>query len=91
LRHSLCQVVKKQQLLKTTAEATTAAATTAAATTEAENLGEIKTRGPQDQVPVWYNQISLTDEEKAKVKEGHYKIAYDEVIATELMMLLVML
>jgi ribose transport system substrate-binding protein len=74
---------KKATTAETTAVTTMAAETTAAATTAAENLGEIKTRGPQGQVPVWYNQISLTDEEKAKVKEGHYKIAYDEVVATE--------
>jgi len=45
---------------------------------EEEERSEIVTRGPQGQVPVWSDKISLTAEEEAKVKEGDYKIAYDQ-------------
>ncbi|MCL4386758.1 MAG: hypothetical protein M1326_10705, partial [Cyanobacteria bacterium] len=62
------------------AETTSAAETTVAEIAEEEvteetiseyalELGETKTRGPKGQVPIWYNQISLTAEEKEQVKQ----------------------
>ncbi len=50
-------------------------------------LGEIKTRGPEGQVPLWYTAISLTEDEKAKIRKGHdgkkYVIAYDQLNVSE--------
>jgi ribose transport system substrate-binding protein len=46
-------------------------------------LGEILTRGPEGQVPVWFTQIQLNDAEKAKIKEGGHKIAYDKLNESE--------
>lgn len=39
-------------------------------------LGKIETRGPDGEVPVWYNEVTLTDEEMTKIKEGGYKAAF---------------
>ncbi len=39
---------------------------------------EIRTRGPQGQIPVWYTEIQLTEEDKAKIASKHYKVAYDQ-------------
>lgn len=39
-------------------------------------LGEIQTRGPEGEVPVWYTDLTLTPEELAKIKEGGYKAAF---------------
>ncbi len=44
----------------------------------AVELGEIKTRGPEGQVPVWYTELTLTEEEKTKIEAGNYSIAYDQ-------------
>lgn len=71
----------------TAGEETTAAAKTTATEEEttttvsplALKLGETKTRGPKGQVPIWYNQISLTAEEKEKVKQMGLTIAYDQL------------
>jgi len=35
-----------------------------------------QTVGPQGEKPVWYSDLKLTDDEKAKVRNGHYKAAY---------------
>jgi ribose transport system substrate-binding protein len=35
-----------------------------------------QTVGPQGEKPVWYSDLKLTDDEKAKVRAGHYKAAY---------------
>jgi ribose transport system substrate-binding protein len=35
-----------------------------------------QTVGPQGEKPVWYTDVKLTDDEKAKVRAGHYKAAY---------------
>ena len=50
---------------------------------EEEAAAEIKTRGPQGQVPVWYTEIKLTEEEKAKISEGGFKVAYDQATPNE--------
>jgi ribose transport system substrate-binding protein len=34
------------------------------------------TRGPQGEEPAWYTELKLSDAEKAKVRQGHYKAAY---------------
>jgi ribose transport system substrate-binding protein len=39
-------------------------------------LGELTTRGPQGQVPVWYTEVTLTDAQLAKVREGKFKAAF---------------
>jgi ribose transport system substrate-binding protein len=39
-------------------------------------LGELTTRGPQGQVPVWYTQVDLTPDQLAKVRAGKYKAAF---------------
>ncbi len=39
-------------------------------------LGELTTRGPQGQVPVWYTQVNLTADQLAKVRAGKYKAAF---------------
>jgi ribose transport system substrate-binding protein len=50
-------------------------------------LGDIKTRGPEGQVPLWYTSIKLTEEEKAKIRKGKngkkYVIAYDQLNVSE--------
>jgi ribose transport system substrate-binding protein len=82
----------KPQVSTTTAEETTAAteATTTSeapatetAAVEEEKLGEIKTIGPEGQIPIWYTEIKLTDEEKEKVKKMGLKIAYDQLNISE--------
>lgn len=35
-----------------------------------------QTKGPQGEEPTWADQITLTDEEKAKIRSGNYKVAY---------------
>lgn len=35
-----------------------------------------QTVGPQGEEPTWYEEITLTDAEKEKVREGNYKAAY---------------
>lgn len=45
--------------------------------------GETKTRGPEGQVPIWYTSISLTPAEREKIRNGNYKIAYDQLAASE--------
>lgn len=42
-------------------------------------LGETTTRGPKGQIPIWYNKISLTEEEKEQVKKMGLAIAYDQL------------
>ncbi|MHB8277873.1 MAG: substrate-binding domain-containing protein [Candidatus Humimicrobiaceae bacterium] len=63
---------------KTETTETTAAAeeTTAAAEETKINLEDYYTKGPQGEVAVMYDQMSLTDEEKEKVRAGNYKAAY---------------
>lgn len=39
-------------------------------------LGELTTRGPQGQVPVWYTDVNLTADQLAKVRAGKYKAAF---------------
>jgi len=48
-----------------------------------EKLGKIRTRGPQGQIPVWYTQITLSEQEKARIREGHYRVAYDQATPNE--------
>lgn len=44
---------------------------------------ETKTRGPEGQIPIWYTSISLTQAEREKIRKGNYKIAYDQLAASE--------
>jgi ribose transport system substrate-binding protein len=53
-------------------------------TTDVEHLGPIETRGPEGQVPVWYKDLSLTEEEKEKIRQGNYTIGYCQIAAGEL-------
>jgi ribose transport system substrate-binding protein len=50
-------------------------------------MGEIKTRGPEGQVPLWYTDISLTEAEKEIIRKGKngkkYVIAYDQLNVSE--------
>ena len=50
-------------------------------------MGEIKTRGPEGQVPLWYTEISLTEAEKEIIRKGKngrkYVIAYDQLNVSE--------
>jgi ribose transport system substrate-binding protein len=48
-------------------------------------LGEIATRGPQGQVPVWYNQVTLTPEQLDKIRKGNYKAAFLNTQSTPFM------
>jgi ribose transport system substrate-binding protein len=52
-----------------------------------QKLGEIKTRGPERQVPLWYTSISLTDKEKETIRKGKsgkkFVIAYDQLNVSE--------
>lgn len=48
-----------------------------------KELGEINTRGPEGQVPVWYTEIKLTDEEREKVRNMGLTIAYDQLAISE--------
>lgn len=50
---------------------------------EAEEVAEIKTTGPQGQVPVWYSEIELTEEEEVKISDGSFKVAYDQATPNE--------
>jgi len=48
-----------------------------------EELGEITTQGPEGQIPVWYTEIKLTDEELEEVKNMGLTIAYDQLNISE--------
>lgn len=48
-----------------------------------EELGEITTIGPEGQIPIWYTEIKLTDEEKERVKDMGLTIAYDQLNISE--------
>jgi ribose transport system substrate-binding protein len=53
-------------------------------TTDVELLGAIETRGPEGQVPIWYKALSLTEEEKDRIRKGNYTIGYCQICAGEL-------
>jgi ribose transport system substrate-binding protein len=53
-------------------------------TTDVEKLGAVETRGPEGQVPVWYKELSLTEAEKEKIRQGNYTIGYCQICAGEL-------
>ena len=53
-------------------------------TTDVEKLGAVETRGPEGQVPVWYKELSLTEAEKEKIRQGNYTIGYSQICAGEL-------
>jgi len=50
-------------------------------------MGEIKTRGPEGQVPLWYTEIGLTEAEREIIRKGKngkkYVIAYDQLNVSE--------
>jgi ribose transport system substrate-binding protein len=48
-------------------------------------LGPITTRGPEGQVPVWFTDVDLTEEQLAKVREGGYRAAFLNTQATPFM------
>lgn len=43
---------------------------------EKEKLVVTETTGPQGEKPTWYTEITLTEQEKEKVRAGNYKAAY---------------
>jgi ribose transport system substrate-binding protein len=48
-------------------------------------LGPITTRGPEGQVPVWFTDVNLTEQQLAKVREGGYRAAFLNTQATPFM------
>lgn len=42
-----------------------------------------ETRGPEGQIPIWYDEIKLTDAEKEQIRRGNYVIGYDKLAASE--------
>ncbi|MCW2643273.1 MAG: periplasmic binding domain protein [Dactylosporangium sp.] len=48
-------------------------------------LGELTTRGPQGQVPVWYTQVNLTPDQLAKIRKGNYRAAFLNTQSTPFM------